>query len=62
LKFGLDGIEVTSQVIGFLVLTLSVAFFYLYVSSVYPMRELELQRHAESTLSPPEPKADTPTK
>lgn len=42
LKFDASGLEVTSQVIGLLVLALSLAFFYLYVSRVYPMQTDEL--------------------
>ena len=41
LKLGPAGLELTSQVVGLLVLAISVAFFYFYVKEVYPMREVE---------------------
>lgn len=41
LKLGPAGLELTSQVVGLLVLGISVAFFYFYVKEVYPMREVE---------------------
>jgi hypothetical protein len=37
LKIGPGGMEVTSQVVGLLVLSLSLAFFYLYIRNVYPI-------------------------
>jgi len=37
LKVGLHGIEVSSSIIGLLILVLSLAFFYLYLSNVYPV-------------------------
>ena len=40
-KLGPAGLELTSQVVGLLVLAISVAFFYFYVKEVYPMREVE---------------------
>ena len=40
-KIGPAGLELTSQVVGLLVLAISVAFFYFYVKEVYPMREVE---------------------
>jgi hypothetical protein len=45
-KFGLDGFEMSSQIIGLLVLGFSLAFFYLYVKVVYPMQEVDLQAQA----------------
>lgn len=39
-KVGAQGLEVTSSLIGFLVLSVSLAFFYLYVVNVYPLYEL----------------------
>ena len=53
LKLGLEGIEITSQVIGLLVLAFSLAFFYLYVKVVYPMQEVELQKQAQSASESP---------
>jgi hypothetical protein len=44
LKFNADGLEIKSQVIGLLVLALSLAFFYLYILYVYPMQTEELTR------------------
>jgi hypothetical protein len=38
-KMGPGGLELSSQVIGLIVLTLSFGFFYLYVKEVYPMVE-----------------------
>jgi hypothetical protein len=38
-KLGPGGLELSSQVIGLIVLTLSFGFFYLYVKEVYPMVE-----------------------
>lgn len=48
MKFGPGGVEITSQVIGLLVLAFSLAFFYLYVKEVYPMQEANLQQQASS--------------
>jgi hypothetical protein len=60
-KIGPGGLEVTSQVIGLLVLAFSLAFFYLYVKVVYPMQEVELQRQADSvSAAAPEAGAKTP--
>jgi len=52
MKIGPAGLEVTSQVIGLLVLGFSLAFFYLYVKIVYPMQEVELQKQAQSAAAP----------
>lgn len=51
LKLSAAGIEITSQVIGLLVLACSLGFFYLYVKVVYPMQEVELQKQAQSVTS-----------
>lgn len=48
LKLGPEGLEITSQVIGLLVLCFSLAFFYLYVRNVYPIHEVDLKRQIES--------------
>lgn len=37
-KLGHGGIEISSSVIGLLVLMVSLAFFYLYLENVYPVR------------------------
>jgi hypothetical protein len=39
LKIGMAGIEITSQVIGLLILALSIGFFYLYARYIYPITE-----------------------
>ncbi|MGC1175854.1 hypothetical protein [Polaromonas sp.] len=41
-KINAGGLELTSQVIGLLVLAFSLAFFYFYVQRVYPMQTEEL--------------------
>lgn len=38
LKIGAAGVEITSQVIGMLILAFSLGFFYLYIKDVYPMQ------------------------
>ena len=47
-KIGPGGLEITSQVIGLLVLGFSLAFFYLYVRDVYPIQESQLRSHADA--------------
>lgn len=49
IKIGPAGMEMTSQIVGLLVLALSVAFFYFYVNEVYPMREIERGKATTST-------------
>ncbi|MDZ7651491.1 MAG: hypothetical protein U5L03_02420 [Burkholderiaceae bacterium] len=44
LKLSPAGLEVTSQIVGLIVLALSLAFFFLYVKEVYPIREVEVTR------------------
>lgn len=51
IKIGPAGLEMTSQIVGLLVL--SVAFFYFYVKEVYPMREIE--REKATTSAPAKP-------
>jgi len=41
LKASTGGIEVTSPVIGVVILTLSLGFFYLYLANVYPIMEVK---------------------
>ena len=48
LKFGLQGVEVTSPVIGLAILTLSLVFFYLYLINVYPIFDQSLQYRVHS--------------
>jgi hypothetical protein len=40
LKISASGVEVSSPVIGLLILAVSLGFFYLYLSQVYPIHEL----------------------
>jgi len=72
-KISAGGLELSSQVIGLLVLAISLAFFYLYVMKVYPMQTEEitqLRPRAESGnnstrdvgKSGADAKADGPTK
>ena len=49
LKLTPAGLEVTSQIVGLIVLALSLAFFFLYVKEVYPIREVDVTKQA----SPP---------
>ena len=39
LKFGADGVEISSEIIGLIVLTLSLAFTYIYIDRIYPVNE-----------------------
>ena len=55
LKLGPAGIEITSQVIGLLVLAFSLAFFYFYIKDVYPMQELGLKEQAKAAATPAMP-------
>ncbi len=41
IKASLSGIEVSSSVLGVIILTLSIAFFYLYLIKVYPLVSLD---------------------
>lgn len=50
-KVSAQGLEVTSSLIGFLVLSVSLAFFYLYVVNVYPLYELSGPTAKEVTAS-----------
>ena len=61
LKIGLDGLEITSQITGVIILGLSLAFFYLYAKNVYPVQQADLQQSSHSapatrTESPPQAK------
>lgn len=40
MKVSKDGVEVSSPVIGLLILVVSLGFFYLYLSQVYPITEV----------------------
>ena len=37
LKIGMAGIEISSSIIGLLILCVSLAFFYLYIANIYPV-------------------------
>ena len=52
LKISPAGMEITSQVIGLLVLGFSLAFFYFYVKDVYPIQEYNLGTRATRTVEP----------
>lgn len=40
LKMGADGIEISSQIIGLIVLVISLGFAYLYLDKAYPVNEI----------------------
>lgn len=40
IKLGKDGVEITSPVIGLLILVISIAFYFLYINFVYPVSEI----------------------
>ncbi|MVO16215.1 hypothetical protein [Parasedimentitalea huanghaiensis] len=40
LKFGSDGVEVSSEIIGIIILTLSLGFAYIYIDRLYPISEI----------------------
>lgn len=42
-KLGPAGFEVTSSVLGVIILTFSLAFFYLYLVHIFPITELEMK-------------------
>jgi len=60
LKLSAAGLEVTSQIVGLIVLVLSLAFFFLYVKEVYPIREVDVTKAASPPPqdTAPEEKAD----
>lgn len=41
LKIGATGIEISSSIIGLLILCVSLAFFYLYIANIYPIESSE---------------------
>lgn len=57
LKISKDGIEVQSSVLGVIILVISIAFFYLYLTIVYPINPLDTN-HTDSKQE----KADSPAK
>ena len=58
LKLGLQGIEISSSVIGLLIFTLSLGFFYLYLEQVYPIRT---EATAQEKNNPTKPNTKTPS-
>ncbi|MEO8053305.1 MAG: hypothetical protein ABI833_23130 [Acidobacteriota bacterium] len=40
LKFGIEGFEVSSSILGVIILMISLAFFYCYLVYVYPIQEI----------------------
>ena len=45
LEFGKEGVKINSAVIGLIILSLSLAFFFLYLKYVYPIQVLSLNSH-----------------
>ena len=48
-KISLSGLEVNSSVLGIIILIISLAFFYLYLIYVYPIREYKIENE---TINP----------
>jgi hypothetical protein len=40
LKIGNSGFEITSEIVGVVVLVISLAFTYIYIDRVYPIKEI----------------------
>lgn len=40
LKFSSDGVEISSQIIGLIVLVISLGFAYIYIDKAYPINEI----------------------
>jgi hypothetical protein len=49
LKISATGVEISSQVIGLLLLAFSLAFFYLYLKNVYPIQLVDSRQEASQT-------------
>ncbi|MCX7155744.1 MAG: hypothetical protein NTW45_04780 [Rhodocyclales bacterium] len=49
LEIGTSGVKVTSQVLGVIVLVVSMGFFYLYLKTVYPIQESNAPSVAAAT-------------
>ncbi|NER80453.1 MAG: hypothetical protein F6K42_12925 [Leptolyngbya sp. SIO1D8] len=49
LKIGRDGFEISSSIIGLLILIISLAFFYLYLENVYPIRVISPANQRQET-------------
>jgi len=52
LEIGTSGVKVTSQVLGVIVLVVSMGFFYLYLKTVYPIQESNAPSAAATTSAP----------
>jgi hypothetical protein len=48
-KFGKDGIEVSSSILGVIILAMSLVFFYMYLHFVYPVVEVTKNTPTEQT-------------
>lgn len=46
-KFGKDGIEISSSILGVIILAMSFAFFYMYIHFVYPVMEVTQDANIE---------------
>ena len=51
MKLSSSGIEVSSSVLGIIILTISIAFFYLYLTFVYPINDMKQADSKENTTS-----------
>lgn len=56
LEIGTSGVKVTSQVLGVIVLVVSMGFFYLYLKTVYPIQESSVPPAAAASAPAAEPK------
>ena len=56
LEIGTSGVKVTSQVLGVIVLVVSMGFFYLYLKTVYPIQESNAPSAAAASASAAEQK------
>jgi len=57
-KISTSGVEVSSRVLGLLVLAFSLGFFYLYLQFVYPMEELRTLAPTRAEEAAKQPRAD----
>ena len=49
IKLGKEGLEISSPVIGLLILFISMGFFYMYLANVYPITEVVGPSSSETT-------------
>lgn len=54
LKIGKGSIEITSSIIGLVILIFSVIFFYLYLDKVYPIQNYDLQNFKNNNITKPD--------